>query len=64
MNLFVFLGGITDNVDEIVEDKIRNEIIEYNPNTEQWVEIGEMINPLFSHGISVVNYEDYEQWCN
>ena len=41
----------------------REEILEFNYGTESWTKIGEMTEPRIIHAVSVVSFEDYEQWC-
>ena len=40
-----------------------NNILEYNPETEEWQEIGTMKKPRYSHAVTLVTYEDYAEWC-
>ena len=41
----------------------RNEILEYNPGTKNWTQIGTMKEARARHTVSVVNYEDYDKYC-
>ena len=41
----------------------RNEILEYDPETKKWTQIGTMREARYGHRISVVNYSDYAEFC-
>ena len=41
----------------------RNEILEYNPGTETWKEVGKMKEAKQGHKVTIVKYEDYAAWC-
>ena len=41
-----------------------NKILEFNPETEEWTEIGAMKVATGDHGLSIVDYKDYEGMCN
>ena len=41
-----------------------NKILEFNPETEVWTEIGAMKVATGDHGLSIVDYKDYEGMCN
>ena len=43
---------------------VYNNILEYNPETEEWQEIGAMKEARYSHAVTLVSYEDYAEWCN
>ena len=40
-----------------------NNILEYNPETEEWQEIGVMTEARVYHAASVVSYKDFADWC-
>merc|ERR1711971_1021626 len=40
-----------------------NKILEYNPETEEWTEIGTMRVATGDHGLSLVGFKDYEEMC-
>ena len=42
---------------------VRNNIIEFDPETEEWQEIGTMKDARADHAVSVVSYSDYADWC-
>ena len=39
------------------------EILEYNPGTETWKEVGKMKEARYGHGVTIVKYTDYAAWC-
>merc|ERR1712066_331703 len=41
----------------------RNDILEYDPVTEEWQEVGQMKEPRFGHAVSVVSFKDFAAWC-
>ena len=41
----------------------RNEILEYDPETKEWTKIGTMRESRYVHGMSVVYYSDYADFC-
>ena len=43
---------------------MRNNILEYNHETEEWTEIGAMREARESLSVTIVNFDDYAQWCN
>ena len=56
-----FSGGIMGYSSS---DSIRDEILEYNKETEEWTVIGAMTEPKHRQGVSVVSFADYKEWCN
>ena len=42
---------------------LRQEILEFNYETESWTMFGKMKEAVSNHGVSVVSFEDYEKWC-
>ena len=52
----MFLGGGA----EVDDGTRRNNILEYNPMSEQWQEVGTMKQGRSSHAVSVVSYKDYK----
>ena len=40
-----------------------NNILEYNPGTETWQEIGTSKEARWNHAVSIVSYMDYAGWC-
>ena len=51
----IFIGGHWFDFDRI--------ILEYNPKTEEWIEIGKMKEKKFFFEVSVVLFDDYADWC-
>jgi len=41
----------------------RNDILEYNPDTEEWQKVGTMKEARMDHAVSVVSLKDYAAWC-
>ena len=41
----------------------RNDILQYNPETEEWQKIGTMKEARKLHAVTVVSYKDYAYWC-
>ena len=41
----------------------RNNILEYNPETETWQEVGTMKEARDGHAVTIVSLEDYAAWC-
>ena len=39
------------------------EILEYNPGTETWQEIGTMKEARRFHAVTIVSLKDYADWC-
>ena len=46
------------------DESYRNEILEFDPETKKWSQIGKMREARSAHAVSVVNYEDYAEYCN
>ena len=45
------------------DDSIRNNILEYNPGTETWQEVGTMKEARSYHAVTIVSLKDYAAWC-
>ena len=41
----------------------RDNILEYDPETKQWTQIGTMREARHGHAVTVVDYEDYVDFC-
>ena len=41
----------------------RNNMLEYNPGTEQWQDIGTMKEARGYHAVTIVSLTDYAAWC-
>ena len=57
MGIYFHSGGLDDTI------TTRNEILEYDPETEEWTHIGTMREARETHAVSVVKYEDYADFC-
>ena len=57
MDIFFYSGGEDDI------DNTRNDILEYVPETKEWTLIGTMREARQRHGVSVVDFGDYAEWC-
>ena len=58
----LFLGGASDrsfNEPETYYDSI----LEFNPDTKAWAQIGAMTRPRSHHGVTIVNFEDFKSVC-
>ena len=55
------LGG-TDGDSELGNN--RNDILQYNPETEEWQKIGTMKEARQLTAVTVVSYKDYAYWCD
>ena len=51
-----FLGGVDGS-------GMRKDILEYNPVTEEWQEIGTMKEAINEPAVTHVSFEDYAAWC-
>ena len=57
MDIYFYSGG---------QDETRytmNDILEYDPETEKWTQIGTMREERLGHAVSVVDFEDYADFC-
>ena len=45
------------------DSNYRNDILQYNPETEEWRMIGTMKETRNDHAVTVVSYKDYADWC-
>ena len=52
----LILGGINGTSN--------NNILEFNQIDEEWQKIGSVMKKRVNHGVSVVKYEDFSEWCN
>ena len=41
-----------------------NNILEYDPETEKWTQIASMMEARWAPAVSVVDFEDYADFCN
>ena len=56
--LWNFLGGYDGSY-----NGYRNDILEYNPVTEEWQKVGTLNEATNGHAVSVVSFKDYAAWC-
>ena len=56
----VFVGGV-GNIGGVSTDF--DTILEYMPDTDEWKQVGKMMEAKRSHAVSVVRFEDYSEWC-
>ena len=61
MHDYFFLCRFSGGVDK--STGVRNNIIEFDPETEEWQEIGTMKDARSLPAVSVVSYSDYADWC-
>ena len=40
-----------------------SDILEYDPETKEWTQIGTMMETSWGHGVSVVDFTDYANFC-
>ena len=57
MDIYFFSGGEDDT------DNVRNDILEFDPQTEKWAQIGTMREARRGPGVSVVDFKDYADFC-
>ena len=55
MDIYFYSGGVDENPG--------NDILEYDPETEKWTQIGTMREERLGHAVSVVDFEDYADFC-
>ena len=53
-------GGIGIDYDYDLYD----EILEFHPDTEEWILAGRMIEARGGHAVSTINFEDVRDVCN
>ena len=57
VDIYFNSGGMVNHI------TIRNDILEYDPETEEWTQIGTMREARYSHAVSVVDFRDYADFC-
>ena len=57
MDTYLPSGGADD------WDNTSNDILEYDPETEEWTQIGTMREARYGHAVSVVDFRDYAEFC-
>ena len=40
-----------------------DDIVEYDPKTGQWKELGKMLEKRYGHAMAVVDWDDIKQYC-
>ena len=63
LTFFIFSPIINDLGGNDIDNNPSNKILEYNPETEVWTELGTMKVASGDHGLSIVDYEDYQGLC-
>ena len=53
---YFFIGGDDGNA--------RDNILEYDPETKEWTEVGTMKEARYGQGVSVVEYSDFADFCS
>ena len=56
VDIYFYSGGQDIN-------NVRNDILEYDPETKKWTHIGTMREARRSHAVSVVDFRDYVDSC-
>ena len=57
----MFAGGSSGNITSVEYEDI---ILEYDTATDSMIPVGRMTQGRSGHALSVVNTEDFSQWCN
>ena len=57
MDTYLHSGGVDDR------NIANNDILEYDPETEEWTQIGTMREARYGHAVSVVDFRDYAEFC-
>ena len=58
MLYYTYLGGFPD------EGGFSDEILEFDPLTEDWKLVDRMIQKRVNHAVSVLKYSEVAQFCN
>ena len=56
VDIYFYSGGYARNA--------LNDILEFDPETKKWTQIGTMREVRWAHAVSVVKYEDYLDFCH
>ena len=61
MDIYFFLGGYDDSS----PSKYNDDILEYDPETKEWIQIGTRRESKRRgiYAVSVVKYSDYSEFC-
>ena len=41
----------------------QNNILEFDIKNQDWAQVGNLSSAAYAHGVSVVNFADFEPWC-
>ena len=55
MDIYLYSGGY--------DGSARNSILEYDPETKNWKQIGTMREARYDHAVTVVDFRDYANSC-
>ena len=55
MDIYLYSGGY--------DGSVRNDILEYDPETKKWKQIGTMREAKAVHAVTVVDFRDYANSC-
>ena len=56
MDIYLYSGGY--------DGSARNSILEYDPETKKWKQIGTMREARDDHAVTVVDLRDYADFCH
>ena len=56
MDIYLYSGGY--------DGSVRNDILEYDPETKKWKQIGTMREAKAVHAVTVVDFRDYADFCH
>ena len=57
MDTYFYSGGYDGS-------SARNNILEYDPETDKWTEVGTMREARYRHAVSVVDLRNYADYCH
>ena len=57
------LGGTLVILGGLGGDSVREEILRFDPDTEDWRPYGRLDTPLYNHALTVVNFTDIANFC-
>ena len=61
MDIYFYLLGGRISLDNT---NTKNDILEYDPETKKWTQIGSLREARAAHAVSVLNFTDYAEWCD
>ena len=62
--MLIFISTFFDLIGGWDGSRPFNTIFEYNPDADEWSEIGAMKEARATPGVSLVSYREYADWCN